>query len=70
MSSKRTHGRPFLPQLATITLQRRDARSLSPRSPQPTPSHPSEIDARADNYFECQKDVVLISSPLARWLGN
>lgn len=24
----------------------------------------------ADNYFECQKDVVLISSLLACWLGN
>lgn len=44
---------------ATITLPRRTC-----------DFHPSELVARADNYFECQKDVVLISSPLACWLGN
>lgn len=32
--------------------------------------HPSAIVACADNYFECQKDVVLISSLLPCWLGN
>ena len=30
----------------------------------------SERRPHADNYFECQKDVVLISSLLACWLGN